>query len=91
MCLPRVCELAAPPRVVMMTADDTPESLLEAVAAGVTVHPQAVSARHDRRTSSTSAAAPAAALPIEVVSARPDGSSSSRRARSRWPTGSSGS
>src|SRR4029450_11438558 len=29
--LARVCELAAPPRVIMMTADDTSQSVLEAV------------------------------------------------------------
>jgi CheY-like chemotaxis protein/anti-sigma regulatory factor (Ser/Thr protein kinase) len=72
--LAQVVNLAAPPRVVIITADDTPETLLKAVRG-----------QADRFLSKPFApdtileviddvlrAPPAAALPIEVVSARPD-------------------
>jgi DNA-binding response OmpR family regulator len=66
--------VAAPPRVVIVTADDTPETLLKAVR-GQADHyvrkPFAPSAIVDV-VDEVLNAAPASALPIEVVSARPE-------------------
>ena len=66
--------LAAPPSVVMMTADDTPQTLVRAI--------EGQACRYLRKPFAPAqivgvveevlAAAPAAALPIEVVSARPE-------------------
>ena len=64
----------APPRVVIMTADDTPETLLEAgrgQADRYVRKPFAPSAIVEV-VDDAIAAPPAAALPIEVVSARPE-------------------
>ena len=64
----------APPIVIMMTADDTPETLLEAVRRQAHRYvrkpfaPNAIVEIIDEAI----ATAPAAALPIEVVSARPE-------------------
>ena len=72
--LARVRTLAAAPRVVVVTADDTPETLLGAVrgqADRYVTKPFAPSAIVDV-VEDVLTAAPAAALPIEVVSARPD-------------------
>jgi DNA-binding response OmpR family regulator len=72
--LPQVGNLAAPPRVVMVTADDTPETLLKAVRGQADrlitkpFAPEAILEVID----DVLRAPPAAALPIEVVSARPD-------------------
>ena len=63
----------APPRVVVMTADDTPETLLLAVRAQAYEYitkpfpPNSIIAVVER-----ALAAPAESLPIEVVSARPE-------------------
>jgi CheY-like chemotaxis protein/anti-sigma regulatory factor (Ser/Thr protein kinase) len=72
--LARVQALASPPRVVVVTADDTPETLLKAIrgqADGYVTKPFApggiVEVIDD-----VLAKPPAAALPIEVVSARPE-------------------
>ena len=66
--------LAAPPSVVMMTADDTPQTLVRAI--------EGQACRYLRKPFAPAqivgvveevlAAAPASALPIEVVSARPE-------------------
>ena len=72
--LDHVRTLAAPPRVVVITADDTPETLLRAVrgqADRLITKPFAPSAILEV-VDDVLAAAPAAALPIEVVSARPN-------------------
>jgi CheY-like chemotaxis protein/anti-sigma regulatory factor (Ser/Thr protein kinase) len=72
--LGHVQTLAAPPRVVVITADDTPEALLRAVrgqADRFITKPFAPSAILEV-VDDVLAATPAAALPIEVVSARPD-------------------
>ena len=66
--------IAAPPRVVMITADDTPETLLKAVrgqADRYITKPFAPGAILDV-VDDVLKAPPAAALPIEVVSARPE-------------------
>jgi len=66
--------LAVPPRVVMITADDAPETLLKAVRGQADRYltkpfePAAILEVVD----DVLAAPPAAALPIEVVSARPE-------------------
>jgi CheY-like chemotaxis protein/anti-sigma regulatory factor (Ser/Thr protein kinase) len=66
--------LAVPPRVVMITADDAPETLLKAVRRQADRYvtkpfePAAILEVVD----DVLAAPPAAALPIEVVSARPE-------------------
>jgi len=72
--LARVRALASPPRVVVVTADDTPETLLKAIRGqvdGYVTKPFApggiVEVIED-----VLAKPPAAALPIEVVSARPE-------------------
>jgi len=72
--LARVQALASPPRVVVVTADDTPETLLKAIRGqvdGYVTKPFApggiVGVIDD-----VLAKPPAAALPIEVVSARPE-------------------
>jgi DNA-binding response OmpR family regulator len=65
---------AAAPRVVIMTADDTPETLLGAVRGQALRYirkPFAPAAIVDV-VADALASAPAASLPIEVVSARPD-------------------
>jgi len=72
--LPQVANLADPPRVVMVTADDTPETLLKAVRGQADrlitkpFAPEAILEVID----DVLRAPPAAALPIEVVSARPN-------------------
>jgi len=72
--LAQVGNLAAPPRVLMITADDTPETLLRAVRGQADrfitkpFAPDAILEVID----DVLKAPPAAALPIEVVSARPD-------------------
>jgi CheY-like chemotaxis protein/anti-sigma regulatory factor (Ser/Thr protein kinase) len=72
--LARVGALVSPPRVVVVTADDTPETLLKAIRGqvdGYVTKPFApggiVGVIDD-----VLAKPPAAALPIEVVSARPE-------------------
>ena len=72
--LKEVRALVASPQVVMMTADDTPETLVRAI--------EGQACRYLRKpfapaqivgvVEEVMAAAPAAALPIEVVSARPE-------------------
>src|SRR6185295_4745574 len=72
--LTEVRGLAAPPRVVMITADDTPQTLLKAVrgqADRFITKPFAPGTIVDV-VDDVLKAPPAAALPIEVVSARPD-------------------
>jgi len=72
--LARVRALASPPRVVVVTADDTPETLLEAIRGqvdGYVTKPFAPGGIVDV-ISDVLAKPPAAALPIEVVSARPE-------------------
>ena len=72
--LAQVGNLAAPPRVVIITADDTPETLLKAVRGQADrfltkpFAPDTILEVID----DVLRAPPAAALPIEVVSARPD-------------------
>ena len=72
--LAQVGTLAAPPRVVVVTADDTPGTLLKAVRGQADRYltkpfaPGAILEVID----DVLGAPPAAALPIEVVSARPD-------------------
>src|SRR5947207_15461553 len=65
---------AAPPRVVMMTADDTPEALLRSFRgqAHSFVRKPFAPSRIVDVVADALAASPAASLPIEVVSARPD-------------------
>jgi anti-sigma regulatory factor (Ser/Thr protein kinase) len=72
--LARVRALVSPPRVVVVTADDTPETLLEAIRGqveGYVTKPFAPGGIVDV-ISDVLAKPPAAALPIEVVSARPE-------------------
>ena len=72
--LARVRALASPPRVVVVTADDTPETLLEAIRGqvdGYVTKPFAPGGIVEV-ISDALAKPPAAALPIEVVSARPE-------------------
>jgi CheY-like chemotaxis protein len=72
--LARVRALASPPRVVVVTADDTPETLLEAIRGqvdGYVRKPFAPGGIVDV-ISDVLAKPPAASLPIEVVSARPE-------------------
>jgi len=72
--LTQVGFLASPPRVIMITADDTPETLLKAVRGQadrfitMPFAPDTIVEVVD----DVLRAPPAAALPIEVVSARPD-------------------
>ena len=63
-----------PPRVVMMTADDTPETLLQSFRgqAHLFVRKPFAPKRIVEVVNDVLASSPAAALPIEVVSARPD-------------------
>jgi DNA-binding response OmpR family regulator len=65
---------ASPPRVVMMTADDTPETLLRSFReqAHAFVRKPFAPRRIVEVVSDVLAASPAATLPIEVVSARPE-------------------
>ena len=72
--LARMRAFASPPRVVVVTADDTPETLLEAIRGqvdGYVRKPFAPGGIVDV-ISDVLAKPPAAALPIEVVSARPE-------------------
>ena len=72
--LARVRALVSPPRVVVVTADDTPETLLEAIRGqvdGYVRKPFAPGGIVDV-ISDVLAKPPAASLPIEVVSARPE-------------------
>jgi DNA-binding response OmpR family regulator len=64
----------APPRVVMMTADDTPEALLRSFHAQAHrfVRKPFAPRRIVEVVNDVLAASPAASLPIEVVSARPE-------------------
>jgi len=66
--------IAAAPRVVMMTADDTPETLLRAVRgqAHRFVRKPVPPGKIVEVVKDVLAASPAAALPIEVVSAKPE-------------------
>ncbi len=66
--------LAAAPRVVMMTADDTPETLLRAVQgqAHRYVRKPVAPGKIVEVVKDVLAASPAAALPIQVVSAKPE-------------------
>jgi two-component system, OmpR family, response regulator len=66
--------IPAPPRVVMMTADDTPETLLQAFRgqAHLFVRKPFAPKRIVDVVNEVLASSPAAKLPIEVVSARPD-------------------
>ena len=70
--LARVCELATPPRVIMMTADDTSESVLEAVKRQAYRYVRKPFPPNTIVDVVNEAAAPAAALSFEVVSARPE-------------------
>jgi DNA-binding response OmpR family regulator len=65
---------ASPPRVVMMTADDTPETLLRSFReqAHAFIRKPFAPRRIVEVVSDVLAASPTANLPIEVVSARPD-------------------
>ncbi|HJZ71800.1 MAG TPA: response regulator [Vicinamibacterales bacterium] len=65
---------ASPPRVVMMTADDTPETLLRSFReqAHAFVRKPFAPRRIVELVSDVLAASPTATLPIEVVSARPE-------------------
>lgn len=72
--LERVRALASPPRVVVATADDTPGTLLKAIAGqvdGYVRKPFAPGGIVDV-VDDVLAKAPAAALPIDVISARPE-------------------
>jgi CheY-like chemotaxis protein len=72
--LSKAAELPARPLVVMMTADDTPETILNAVRGQAFRYVRKPVAPTDvvGVVKEALAAAPAAALPIEVVSARPE-------------------
>jgi CheY-like chemotaxis protein len=72
--LNRVRQGDTPPRVVMLTADDTPDSLLEAMRgqADRFIRKPVPPARVVDVVREVLHAAPAVALPIEVVSARPE-------------------
>ena len=65
---------SAPPRVVMMTADDTPETLLQSFRAQAHsfVRKPFAPLRIVQVVNDVLAASPAVTLPIEVVSARPE-------------------
>ena len=72
--LARARTLASPPRVIVITADDAPETLLRAVrgqADRFITKPFAPTTIVDV-VAEVLGAQPAAALPIEVISARPD-------------------
>jgi DNA-binding response OmpR family regulator len=72
--LAEVRRLAAPPRVVIMTADDTPDALLQSFRgqAHSFVRKPFAPTRIVDLANEVLAASPAAGLPIEVVSARPE-------------------
>ena len=70
--LARVCELATPPRVIMMTADDTSQSVLEAVKRQAYRYIRKPFPPNTIVDVVNEAVAPAAALSFEVVSARPE-------------------
>lgn len=63
-----------PPRVVMMTADDTPETLLQSIRgqAHLSVRKPFAPKRIVDMVNDVLSSSPAAALPITVVSARPE-------------------
>jgi anti-sigma regulatory factor (Ser/Thr protein kinase) len=72
--LARVRDLASPPRVVVVTADDTPETLLKAIRGqvdGYVTKPFAPAAIVEVIDEALTKPA-AAGLPIEVLSARPE-------------------
>ncbi len=72
--LSKAAELPARPLVVMMTADDTPETILNAVRGQAFRYVRKPVAPTDvvAVVKEALSAAPAAALPIEVVSAKPE-------------------
>jgi CheY-like chemotaxis protein/anti-sigma regulatory factor (Ser/Thr protein kinase) len=72
--LKEVRALASPPSVVMMTADDTPQTLLRALEGQACryLRKPFAPARIVDVVEDVLAAAPAATLPIEVVSSRPE-------------------
>jgi DNA-binding response OmpR family regulator len=70
--LSRLCELTAPPRVIMMTADDTSQSVLEAVRRQAYRYIRKPFPPNTIVDVVNEAIAPAAALSFEVVSARPE-------------------
>jgi CheY-like chemotaxis protein/anti-sigma regulatory factor (Ser/Thr protein kinase) len=72
--LSKAAELSARPLVVMMTADDTPETILNAVRGQAFRYVRKPVAPTDvvAVVKEALSAAPAAALPIEVVSAKPE-------------------
>ncbi len=70
--LARVSELPAPPRVIMMTADDTPQSVLEAVKGQAYRYICKPFPPKTIVDVVNEAIAPAAAFSFEVVSARPE-------------------
>ena len=70
--LARVVSSPTPPRVIMMTADDTPQSLLEAVKRQAYRYIRKPFPPNTIVDVVNEAVAPAAALSIEVVSARPE-------------------
>ncbi len=71
--LAKARRIPTPPRVVMMTADDTPETLLQSFRgqAHLFVRKPFAPKRIVDMVNEVLASSPAAALPIEVVSARP--------------------
>jgi len=70
--LARVGELATPPLVIMMTADDTPQSLLEAVKRQAYRYLRKPFPPNAIVDVVNDAVAPSAALSIDVISARPE-------------------
>jgi DNA-binding response OmpR family regulator len=72
--LTEVRALASAPRVIVVTADDTPDTLLRAIRSQAHRYIRKPFAPGDivQVVEDVLAAAPAAALPIEVVSARPE-------------------
>jgi anti-sigma regulatory factor (Ser/Thr protein kinase) len=70
--LARACELATPPLVIMMTADDTPQSLLQAVKRQAYRYIRKPFPPNTIVDVVNDAVAPSAALSIDVISARPE-------------------
>jgi CheY-like chemotaxis protein len=70
--LARACALAAPPLVIMMTADDTPQSLLQAVKGRAYRYIRKPFPPNTIIEVVNDASAPSAGLSFEVVSARPE-------------------
>jgi CheY-like chemotaxis protein len=70
--LARACELATPPLVIMMTADDTPQSLLQAVKRRAYRYIRKPFPPNTIVDVVNDAVAPSAALAIDVISARPE-------------------